>query len=212
MIITSVKLSTGGNELFIYGDNGEKYRISSADAKRAGVIKFAEHPELLLEETDGEMLEFMSSKLSCISYAKYLLEFGDKSRKVLKTKLKSKEYSDDVCEAALAVLEDYGLIDDERLCLEKLFSLAKSKLYGPYRLKQELIKRGFSSGDIQIAFDEAELDYDEMLSELVDKLTVKNVPRDKKTLDSLVNKLTRYGYGYESIKDALNGLESEWFE
>lgn len=207
MIITSVKLSVGGNELFVYGDNGEKYRISSADAKRAGLLKFAEHSEFLPEETDSEMLEFMSSKLSCISYAKYLLEFGDKSRKALKLKLKSKGYKDDVCEAALTVLEDYGMIDDERLCREKLVALAKGKLYGPYRLKQELINKGFSYGQVEIAFDEAELDFDEMLTELAGKLTAKNKPSGRKALEALSNKLVRYGYGYESIKEILSGYD-----
>ncbi len=207
MIITYVKLSAGGNEVFVGGNEGEKYRITAADAARGGILKFVEHPELLPEETDGEMLEFMSQKLSCISYAKYLLEFGDRSRKMLKTKLKSKAYTDDVCEAALAVLESHGMIDDERLCAEKLVSMAKSKLYGPYRLKQELIKKGFTSGQIEIAFEEAQLDFDEMLRELLEKLTSKNKPTDKKKLETLANKLIRYGYSYDSIRDKLYGYD-----
>lgn len=207
MIITSVKLSAGGNEVFVTGDGGEKYRITAADASRGGLLKYAEHPELLPTQAHGEMLEFMSQKLSCISYAKYLLGFGDKSRKILKTKLKSKDYTDDVCEAALSVLESHGLIDDERLCSGKLVALARGKLYGPYRLKQELIKKGFSQGQIEIAFDEAELDFDEMLDKLVYKLTAKNKPSDKKALDALANKLIRYGYSYESIRDVLSGYD-----
>lgn len=206
MIITSVNLSTGENEVFIYGSEGEKFRISSADAKRAGIYKFLDEPELLPEESDEEMLEFMSNKLSCVKYAAYLLEFGDKSRKALKLKLKSK-YEEDICEAALSVLEKNGIIDDERLCSSKLVSLAKVKLYGPYRLRQELIKKGFSSKQIDIAFDECELDFDENLRNLVEKLTAKCVPDDDKSFLSLKNKLIRYGYSYDMVSSVLGEIE-----
>lgn len=199
MIITSINLSAGENEVFIYGSEGEKFRISAADAKRSGVYKFIESPELLPEEADEEMLDFMTKKLSCVSYAAYLLEFGDKSKKALTMKLKTKGYDGDVCEAALDILEKNGIIDDERLCSSKLVSLANSKLYGPYRLKSELANKGFSRSHIEIAFDDAELDFDELLRKLVEKLTVRGFPDDEKGIASLKNKLSRYGYGYESI-------------
>ena len=204
MIITSINLSAGENEVFIYGSEGEKFRISAADAKRAGVYKFIEAPELLPEEADEEMLDFMTKKLSCVSYAAYLLEFGDKSKKALTMKLKTKGYDADVCEAALDILEKNGIIDDERLCASKLTTLAKSKLYGPYRLKAELINKGFSSSQIENALDDAELDFDELLRKLVEKLTVRGFPEDEKGLSSLKSKLSRYGYGYDSISDALS--------
>lgn len=204
MIITYVKPSAGENEVFIGGSEGEKYRISVADARRAGIYKFLENPELLPEEADGEMLEFMSKKLSCISYAAYLLEFGDKSKKALTLKLKTKGFDADVCEAALAVLEANGIVDDERLCSTKLEALARTKLYGPYRLKQELLKKGFSSKQIEIAFDEAELDFDEMLESLAEKLSFRLDLDDEKNVVALKNKLLRYGYSYDSVADVMD--------
>ena len=204
MIITSVNLSAGENEVFIYGADGEKYRISVADAKRVGVFKFVEAPELLPEEADGEMLDFMTKKLSCVSYAAYLLEFGDKSKKALVMKLKLKGYDSDVCEAALDVLEKSGIIDDDRLCASKLLSLARSKFYGPYRLKAELANKGFSRTQIENALDDADIDFDELLGKLVDKLTVRGFPEDEKGLSALKNKLSRYGYGYDSISTVLS--------
>ena len=204
MIITSINLSAGENEVFIYGSEGEKFRISVADAKRAGVYKFIESPELLPEEADEEMLDFMTKKLSCVSYAAYLLEFGDKSKKALTMKLKAKGYEVDVCEAALDVLEKSGIIDDERLCSSKLVSIANAKCYGPYRLKAELINKGFSSRQIENALDDAEIDFDELLRTLVEKLTVRGFPEDEKGLSALKNKLSRYGYGYDSISSVLD--------
>ncbi len=206
MIITSVNLSAGENEVFVYGSEGEKYRITSADAKRAGVYKFIESPEMLPEETDEEMLAFLTNKLSCVKYAAYLLEFSDKSRKALKMKLKTK-YDEDVCEAALSVLEKNGIIDDESLCSSRLVSLANSKLYGPYRLRQELIKKGFSTKQIDIAFDDCEIDFDENLRNLAEKLTAKGMPDDEKKFSALKSKLIRYGYSYDSVSSVLGELE-----
>ena len=206
MIITSVNLSAGENEVFIYGSQGEKFKITSADAKRVGIYKFVENPDLLPEEADEEMLAFMTNKLSCVKYAEYLLEFGDKSKKALKLKLKTK-YDEDACDAALDVLEKNGIIDDERLCSSKLVSIANAKLYGPYRLRQELIKKGFSSRQIDIAFDDCDIDFDENLKNLVEKLTLKGLPKDDKSYLSLKNKLIRYGYSYESVASVLGELE-----
>lgn len=206
MIITGAHFSTGGAEVVLYSENAEKYVVSLADAKKTGLYKYAEDDSLLPFEADNEMLEFLSQKMKCIKYAVYLLEFGDKSRKTLFQKLKTKGYERDVCEAALAVLEKNGLVNDEKLCLDKLVSMARGKLYGPYRLKGELIKKGFSREQAEAAFDEAELDFDELLDELVEKLTKRGVPENEKELAAFKNKLIRYGYSYDSVSDKLSAL------
>lgn len=203
MILTAAIVSTGENEIILYGSEGEKYRISLADCKRIGLYRYVENPELLPEEIDGQMLEFLSKKLSCVKYAVYLLEFGDKSRKALMMKLKSKGYDEDTCEAAMDVLEKNGVVDDERLCGQKLVSLANAKFYGPYRLKSELMKKGFTSRQVDIAFDDAEIDFDDLLERLVGKLTLRGFPEDDKSYLALKNKLIRYGYSYESVSSVL---------
>lgn len=210
MILTCAMVSSGENEIILYGSCDEKYRISVADARRVGVYRYVENPDLLPEEADEEMLEFLSKKLSCVKYAVYLLEFGDKSAKALVMKLKSKGYETDICEAAMSVLETSGIINDERLCAEKLLSLANSKLYGPYRLKTELMKKGFSSRQIDIAFDDAEIDFDELLEKLVIKLTKRCIPEDEKACSTLKNKLIRYGYNYESVSSVLEKIRSDY--
>lgn len=150
---------------------------------------------------------FLSQKLKCLHYAAYLLDFGDKSKRALSDKLRKKGYANDVCEAAVAVLEKNGLLDDERLCADKLNSLAIGKLYGPRRLKTELFAKGFGASEIQNALDEATIDYDELLEQLVRKLTRRGLPQSEKELSSLKNKLVRYGYGYDRIAHVLDDLD-----
>ena len=163
MILVQATASVKGNEITFWNELHEKYTVSLADAKKTGLYRLVEKPEELPEEADDEMLVFLSQKLKCLHYAAYLLDFGDKSKRALSDKLRKKGYANDVCEAAVAVLEKNGLLDDERLCADKLNSLAIGKLYGPRRLKTELFAKGFGASEIQNALDEATIDYDELL-------------------------------------------------
>lgn len=205
MILTQAYASVGGKEITFIDAENEKYTISLADARKTGLYRLLEEGTLP-DEADDDMIVFLSRKLRCLHYAEYLLNFGDKSKRTLSRKLALKGYEPEVCEAALAVLEKNGLIDDERLCADRLQSLANGKLYGPRRLKTELLAKGFSSNNVQNALDEAELDYDELLRQLVEKLTRRALPQNEKELASLKNKLIRYGYSYESVSGVLREL------
>ena len=208
MIITGAHLSTGGKEVLLYTENGEKYTLSAADAKKTGFYDCAEDDALLPLAADDDMIVFLASKMRCVKYAVYLLEFGDKTRKALLQKMKTKGYEEDVCLAALAVLEKNGLIDDEALCARKLETLARTKFYGPRRIKGELIAKGFTSSQAQNALDEAAIDFDELLETLVEKLTRRGAPQDDKACMALKNKLIRYGYSYDSVAEILNRLKT----
>lgn len=207
MILIQATVSVKGNEITFRNELHETYTISLADAKKTGLYRLVENPEELPEEADDEMLVFLSQKLKCLHYAAYLLDFGDKSKRALSDKLRKKGYAKDVCEAAVAVLEKNGLLDDERLCADKLNSLAIGKLYGPRRLKTELFAKGFGSSDIQNALDESDIDYDELLERLVEKLTRHGIPQSEKELSLLKNKLVRYGYSYDRIARVLDDLD-----
>ena len=207
MILVQATASVKGNEITFWYELHEKYTVSLADAKKTGLYRLVEKPEELPEEADDEMLVFLSQKLKCLHYAAYLLDFGDKSKRALSDKLRKKGYANDVCEAAVAVLEKNGLLDDERLCADKLNSLAIGKLYGPRRLKTELFAKGFGASEIQNALDEATIDYDELLEQLVRKLTRRGLPQSEKELSSLKNKLVRYGYSYDRIARVLDDLD-----
>lgn len=206
MIVNSVFISSGGNEMHVYGSEGQKLVISSADAKRIGLYELAEDPDRLPVEADTEALELMHSKLACIKYAEYLLQFGDKSKKALSDKLATKQYSPEAIESAMTVLEENGLVDDLKLCTRRLSAMAESKLYGPYRLMQEMQKRGFSSKTVYTALDSLDDDVSSRLDKLVSKLTSHTFPQTPKEVLSLKNKLVRYGYSYSDINDAVSRL------
>ena len=201
MIITDTRLSKKGGEITLIGSLGESFTVSFADAKRLKLSALSEE-DFPIEFDDDELLEFLSQKLNAVKYCSYLLSFSDKSESVLKRKMKEKDYSSEVIDEALEVLRGSGITDDRELCLKKYTSLAKTKLYGPYRIKSELFSKGFSSEDIKYAEENCDIDFEENIKELFKKLNRidKYNLSDKAVFSKLVSKLSRYGYSSCHIK------------
>ena len=101
MIIKDCSRSSGGSEVWLEREDGEKLCITLADAKRLGLD---DRDALPVQIEDEEMLFFLAEKLKAIRYCKYLLGFSDKSEKTLTMKLKEKQYPKDVIDEALRVM------------------------------------------------------------------------------------------------------------
>jgi regulatory protein len=212
MIIVKSYISKGGSEVTLECEYKEKYTITLADAKRLGFYELSDE-DFPVEFKDDGCIEFLSQKLKAIKYATYLLQFSDKSERVLRKKMKEKDYSDEVIEEALCVLRDGGIISDENLCLKKYLSIANSKLYGPARIKNELFAKGFSAEDIKNAHESADIDFYELCRELCEKLlkSTRINLSDRKERDKFKAKLSRYGYGFETVNSVLGDFEEEFF-
>ncbi len=208
MIILKSYISKGGSEVTLECEFKEKCTITRADAVKLGLYELSEE-DFPVEFADDELIEFLSQKLKAIKYASYLLQFSDKSEKILRQKMKEKEYSPEVIEEALAVLRDGGIISDQNLCLKKYLSIASSKLYGPGRIKSELFSKGFSTEDIKKAESTADIDFDELCAKMCEKLLRSGRINlsDRKECDKFKAKLLRYGYSFDSINSALSSFE-----
>ncbi len=203
MLLKQGFVSDGGNEITIKSDTGESFTLSKADAEREGLYQADLYP---LEYDDIQYLEFLHQKLRAVKYCQYLLTFSDKSSKVLIKKMREKEYSAEVALEALKVLKSCGIADEAKMCAKKLNALANSKLYGKSRIRAELIAKGFSRADIDKAFEECDIDFYDLASKLfaklADNLGAENVC--DKALVKLKSKMSRYGYGYDEIRHAVN--------
>ncbi|MBQ8758744.1 MAG: hypothetical protein IJZ20_03530 [Clostridia bacterium] len=93
MIIIKSYISKGGSEVTLECEYKEKYTITLADAKRLGLSELSDE-DFPIDFADDELIEFLSQKLKAIKYATYLLQFSDKSERVLRRKMHEKEYSD----------------------------------------------------------------------------------------------------------------------
>lgn len=200
IIIRSIR-SSGGNEVEIANDCGEKYRLTLADAKRLGVD---DEDNLPVNVDDDEYVAFLDSKLKAVRYCKYLLGFSDKSAKSLLMKMREKEYPDEVCTEALRVLRESGFLNETDICSSKVKSIAASKPYGPYRIRAQLAQKGFAADDIEKALDGCETDFDTKCFEVLCKMAPDsgkmNNPQE---LLKIKAKLSRYGFSTESIRYAV---------
>lgn len=212
MDITYISKTESGNEITLRTDLGY-FDISKADAGEffseffdCDVDEAACHLPLYLHDDAATRLVTLSEKLACIKYAVYLLGISDKSEKQLRSKLKEKGYKPEICVAALGVLCRNGYVSDERFCRRKCEILANSKLFGPRRIISELVAKGIGSELCTQILDELDIDFEENLKILFEKLTrTKNIDfSDRKEVKKLSDKLARYGYSYYQIKDVLD--------
>lgn len=196
--VSSAVSSDKGGEYKIYTDMGE-YRISAADYRALGLPSLDKQDgyPCCITVDDDLQLDFLAEKLRAVKYLMYLLGFSDKSKKALLIKLKDKEYSERACTEALALVEKNGLVNEAEICSRKVAVYARSKGFGPYRIRQELKAKGFADTAIRQALDDTDVDFEEVLEKLCRKLISRKGITEK---NKLFQSLSRYGYGYGDIK------------
>lgn len=139
--------------------------------------------------------------------AMYLLGGKDYSKKELMDKL-LKNYSRENCEKAVAQMEEYGYLDDERYAKKLARQYIEVRKYGKSRAKMMMIQKGLGSA----LADEALEQYtsDDMIDEIVSIIEKKYYDRlfeegleGRKEMQKVMAALARRGYGYEDIKNAV---------
>ena len=128
-----------------------------------------------------------------------------RSRKEIydRLKLSPEDYSDQVIERVLTLLEEYGYVDDDQFA--QAFCRDKSKIngFGSVRLRYELRQKGIDSHTIDRALSGLALDEPDMALSLLEKKYRRYAylePGDKrKAFDYLLRK----GFTYEIINQAL---------
>ncbi len=139
--------------------------------------------------------------------AMYLLGGKDYSKKELMDKL-LKNYSRENCEKAVAQMEEYGYLDDERYAKKLARQYIEVRKYGKSRAKMMMIQKGLGSA----LADEALEQYtsDDMIDEIVSIIEKKYYDRlfeegleGQKEMQKVMAALARRGYGYEDIKNAV---------
>lgn len=165
------------------------------------------HSRAREEEQDNgaEELRFLDEKLRALRYALYLLGISDKSVRQMHTKLRQKGYSERACDDAIAVLLKNDRLSDEAFCRRKCELLAEGKKYGRRRIVAELVTKGVDASLCERVLDEAEIDFEENLRLLCEKL-FRNPPSDRDERRKAAAKLARYGYSYDEIYTVLEEI------
>jgi len=144
---------------------------------------------------------FTQAKEKALRY----LGYRARTRKEITGKLE--EYPEEIVNEVLAMLEEYGYVDDLKFAEEYADARVRNKGYGKLRLRQELREKGVDPLAIDTVL--SELEFDEVES-AVEKLRRKAsgslTEKEKKRYSGY---LERQGFGYDVIRQAFKRYEED---
>ncbi|TDP01057.1 regulatory protein RecX [Marinomonas balearica] len=130
--------------------------------------------------------------------AMLILSQRDHSIKEIKEKLAKKEADSELIDAVIALLLEYNYLNDRRFAQIYIRSKA-SRLYGQFRIRQELKQKGVTQEDIAIAFDEEPVDWYENAKSLRHRKFGTLVPSDFKAKSKQMRYLQSHGFSFDEI-------------
>lgn len=164
------------------------------------VAAFALHSGMDLDENTRGRLESAAQTTKTRDKALDLLAVRPLSRKELTRKLAEREIPEAEAEEAADWLEGLGFLNDENYA-QSLVRHYSAKGYGPYRLKEELYRRGVPKELWDGAL--AEVPEGTQAIDAFVRQKLKGTDPDRKELKRLSDALARRGYRWEEISAAL---------
>ncbi len=139
--------------------------------------------------------------------ALYLLDERDYGYVEMFKKLEN-SYSEDICYEVVNDLSRLGLIDDRRYAQKCAEYFLTRKLWGKYRAREEMRRRGIPSELIDEALEEYDEGSDDRLRELIEKKYARKLA-DENGVNKVKAALARQGFSYDEIKQVLAEYEEE---
>ena len=139
--------------------------------------------------------------------ALYLLDERDYGYVEMFKKLEN-NYSEDICYEVVNDLSRLGLIDDRRYAQKCAEYFLTRKLWGKYRAREEMHRRGIPREIVEEALGEYEDGTAERLTELIEKKYLRRL-HEENGVNKVKAALARQGYGYDEINAALKELDGE---
>ena len=139
--------------------------------------------------------------------ALYLLDERDYGYVEMFKKLEN-NYSEDICYEVVNDLSRLGLIDDRRYAKKCAEYFLTRKLWGKYRAREEMRRRGIPSELIDEALEEYDEGSDDRLREPIEKKYARKLA-DENGVNKVKAALARQGFSYDEIKRVLAEYEEE---
>lgn len=139
--------------------------------------------------------------------ALYLLDERDYSYVEMFKKLES-NYSEEICYKVVDNLAELGLINDRRYAKKCAEYFMTRKLWGKYRAREEMKRRGLTNDLIGEALSEYEEGSLERLTELISKKYLRKLSEENGR-NKVKAALARQGFSYDEINAALAEFEEE---
>lgn len=206
--ITAIEKAKKGYHLFVEGEYA--LTISAEVLAETGLRSGQEITPQRLDE-----IKEASDRRRARERALYLLESRSHSRKELFDKL-CRSVPEEIAEETADRMVQLGLVDDESYARRWAAMLWREKKYGPRRIRQSLMQKGFDRTLVDQVLEEMEDSFaGEETAEQLENLIRRKYARfladgDPKGRNKTVNALLRLGYDYDQIRTALqNFMEIE---
>ena len=206
--ITAIEKAKKGYHLFVEGEYA--LTLNAEVLVETGLRSGQEITPQRLDEIKGA-----SDRRRARERALYLLESRSHSRKELFDKL-CRSVPEEIAEETADRMAQLGLVDDESYARRWAAMLWREKKYGPRRIRQSLMQKGFDRALVDQVLEEMEDSFaGEETAEQLENLIRRKYARfladgDLKGRNKTVNALLRLGYDYDQIRTALqNFMEIE---
>lgn len=195
------KLKNGKYELIIEG----------ADPLELYEETILEYNLLLTKNIEYNSKEILDYDKKCETYhigLKYLKNRARSKRETYQY-LISKDYPKDAVTEALDKLTKQGYINDEVYARSFLHDKIITTSSGPYKIKNDLLKKGVDNDIIDKVLLEYDLDTQiEKINKYINKIIKSNRTKSNKLLKiKIVQDLTTQGFAVENIKQVLSNVE-----
>lgn len=185
------------NGLQAVSTDGSSFFIPKSCAETQGLS-----PGQQLSEESYNALKAEAERITVLQKSVDLLSRREHSTQELRLKLKKRDYDQTVIEQVISQLRHKGYLDDARFAAMWIRSRLRKKPESPFALKAGLMNKGVDADTAETAIREAEVDWQEVLYEAVQKKLVKTTD-SKKVLAYLV----RRGFSYPEVVKALKKVE-----
>ena len=134
--------------------------------------------------------------------AMHLLEKQDRTKKNLSDKLREGGFPPAVIEDAIAYVESYHYIDDNRYAENYVYYKQEGK--SKSRIRQDLLQRGIDRDTIDAALESTyETSEEDMVKDILRKKKYDPSTADEKEKAKLYRYLASKGFSYETVADAM---------
>ena len=126
--------------------------------------------------------------------------------------LKRKDTNEEVVEAVIARLREYGYLNDERFAFSYASYKVKQKPVGRRRLEQDLRFKKVDSGVVNEALDMVfcETPEEQLIDEAIAKrLRIRGKPKNRLEAKSLFEHLLRQGFDFELVREKIRSLTTD---
>lgn len=166
-----------------------------------------------IKDEDRNVADPERARKKTFDRAVNLLTFKPRSEAELRERLLEKPWTnEEIVEDVMSMLKRYNYVNDDEFARSFAASKLRQKPIGRYRLRQDLKRKKLDDKTIESALDDAfeEAGEDSLIDDAIGKrLRIKGAPKSHADRKKLFDHLLRLGFGYDLIRDKLEGIRIE---